>query len=128
MKADAFPELAVPRGCFTTDVQTADGKADPPSKQLLPFTPTGSQDISRRIGQELLPARPCPTHCPRAAGMLTDVAAAPATFGCGQDSLSGLAEHPKEQLQVLQEENFVQYEPHEWELSPGSQRCPSGFG
>lgn len=119
MKADAFPELAVLRGCFTTDVQTADGKTDPPGKQLLPLTPgiSGYQQ-ENRAGAAASPS--LSRHSPRAAGMLTDVVPAPATSGLGQNNLSGLAEHPKEQLQVLQKENSVQHEHHEWEVSPGS--------
>lgn len=120
MKADAFPELPVPLGCFTTDVQTADRKADPPSTQLLPFPPTGSQDISMKTGQELLPAR--------AAGMLADVVPPQQPPGFDQNNLSGLAEHPKEQLHVLQKETSVQHGHPECEVSSGSQRCLSGFG
>lgn len=58
MESDAFPELIVPPGHFTTDVHAADGKADPlsPPKRLLPFLPTGSQGIGVKMGNELLPA------------------------------------------------------------------------
>lgn len=126
-KADAFPELAIPRGCFTTYVQTADGKADPPSKELLSLTPRISgyrQENWAGVAASLSLSH----HSLRAAGMLTDVAPAPATSGLGQNNLSGFAEHPKEQLQVLQKENSVQHDHHEWEMSPDSQGCLSGFG